>query len=161
MVKNFNKKLHPWYVTGITDSEGSFSVYIKKISENKLTVSLEFKVTQKKHSESILYNLQEYFSGGTVVIDNRKSDTKKFHITSLSFIIAKVIPHFQSYPCITSKNLNFKDWSKIANLLIKKEQKNIIIRKESKRLNIYLIEWIVIDILKKNFIIVIIHVLII
>jgi len=97
--------LHPWYITGLTDSEGSFSCYIQRSTVNKITVSLEFKITQKSHSEDILYQIKEYFSAGSVVIDNRKTDTKKYHITNLNLILEKIIPHFEVYPCLTSKNL--------------------------------------------------------
>jgi hypothetical protein len=45
----------------------------------------------------------------SVVIDNRKTDTKKYHIKSLEFIQDKIIPHFDSFPCLTSKYLNFRD----------------------------------------------------
>ena len=47
---------------------------------------------------------------------NRKTDTKKFHIKSLKLILEKVIPHFDKYPCLTSKELNYKDWKKIVEL---------------------------------------------
>jgi LAGLIDADG endonuclease len=108
-----NAKLKPWQVTGLTDGfvEGGFYCSILK-TEFGLTgfkVKLEFKVTQKTHSKGILYELQEYFGCGSVVIDNRKTDTKKYHITSLSAIIEKILPHFDSYPCLTSKYLNFSD----------------------------------------------------
>lgn len=94
------------------------------------TVSLEFKITQKSHSESILYEIKDYFSAGSVVIDNRKTDTKKYHLTNLNLILEKVIPHFLAlsleererahiYPCLTSKNLNFKDWKKVGTLISK------------------------------------------
>uniref|UniRef100_UPI00223816D7 LAGLIDADG endonuclease n=1 Tax=Ramaria rubella TaxID=113071 RepID=UPI00223816D7 len=118
-----NAKLEPWQVTGLTDGEGGFYCSILK-SEYGLTgfkVKLEFKVTQKTHSEGILYEIQEYFGCGSVVIDNRKTDTKKYHITSLSSIIEKIIPHFESYPCLTSKYLNFSDWKKIAFIMTNKE----------------------------------------
>ena len=103
----------------MTDSEGSFSCYVQRISplKDKITVSLEYKVAQKSHSENVLYEIKSYFSDGSVVIDNRKTDTKKFHITNLEVILEKIIPHFEAYPCLTSKNLNFKDWKKIAFIL--------------------------------------------
>jgi LAGLIDADG DNA endonuclease family protein len=121
LIKN---KLQPWAVTGFTDSEGTFSCYIKHKKDNKITVSFEYKVAQKRHSENILYSLMSYFSVGSVVIDNRKSDTKKYHVTSLYDIIHSIIPHFNSYPCLTSKNLNFKDWALIAKLVKDKEHLN-------------------------------------
>lgn len=104
-------RLEPWWITGITDSEGSFTCYIKN-NDKTLTnysVTLEYKVTQKEHSESILYDLKSFFDTGSVVIDNRKSETKKYHVTSIKSIVEKVIPHFNSYNCLTSKYLNFKD----------------------------------------------------
>jgi len=45
----------PWQVTGLVDGEGGFNCYISH-SGNDLTnpsVKLEFKVTQKKHSEGV------------------------------------------------------------------------------------------------------------
>ena len=89
---NNQNLLNPWYITGLTDSEGSFSCYVQRISpfKDKMTVSLEFKVTQKSHSENVLYDLKTYFTGGSVVIDNRKTDTKKYHINSS--IIEKIKP---------------------------------------------------------------------
>jgi len=52
------KFLSPWWVTGITDSEGNFSINYNKNS-NKITYS--FKVTQKGHSLVILNDLKTFF----------------------------------------------------------------------------------------------------
>jgi hypothetical protein len=116
-------KLNPWYITGLTDSEGTFSCYIQRETKEKITVSLEFKIAQKSHSEKVLFDIMSYFSVGSVVIDNRKTDTKKYHVTNINFILEKILPHFDSYPCLTSKNLKFLDWKKIAILL--SEKKNL------------------------------------
>lgn len=114
-------KIHPWYITGFTDSEGTFSCYIQKMDPlmEKISVTLEYKVTQKSHSESVLYDIKNYFSAGSVVIDNRKTDTKKYHITNLELILNNIIPHFDKYPCVTSKNLNYQDWKEVAILISK------------------------------------------
>lgn len=107
------KNLSPWQVTGLTDGEGGFYCSILKTSStngtDRLRVKLEFKVVQKSHSEGVLFKLQNFFSCGTVVIDNRKTDTKKYHVTSINEILNKIIPHFETYPCLTSKFLNFRD----------------------------------------------------
>ena len=60
-----------------------------------------------------------------MVIDNRKTDTKKFHINSLKLILEKVIPHFEEYPCLTSKELNYRDWKKICLIMSQKEHLTI------------------------------------
>lgn len=119
-----NAKLNPWQVTGLTDGEGGFfcSILTSDNSSTGFNFKLEFKVTQKSHSEGILHEIKEFFNCGSVVIDNRETETKKYHVTSLSKIIEKIIPHFDSYPCLTSKHLNFKDWKEIALIMSKKEQ---------------------------------------
>jgi len=123
MINNTINKflLEPWYITGLTDSEGAFSCYIQRSTKDKISVSLEFKITQKSHSESVLYSIKDYFSAGTVVIDNRNTDTLKYHITNLNLILDKIIPHFDNYPCLTSKYLNYQDWKKVAILISQKK----------------------------------------
>jgi hypothetical protein len=122
-----NELLMPWQVTGLADGEGGFNCSILNTRKGLTgkTVKLEFKVTQKTHSEGILYELKKFFDCGSVVIDNRKTDTKKYHVTALSHILEKIIPHFDSYPCLTSKNLNFSDWKKIVLIMSKKEHLTI------------------------------------
>jgi thiamine monophosphate synthase len=73
------------------------------------SVKLEFKVTQKENSEKILHKLTDYFGCGSVVIDNKKTATKKFRVSSLKNILEIIIPHFDLYPCLTSKFLNYND----------------------------------------------------
>lgn len=120
-----NTVLNPWQVTGFTDAEGSFTYSLSKNNIENLATkfNLEFKVTQKSHSEGILYEFKNYFGCGSVVIDNRKTDTKKYHVKSLNQIIDKIIPHFDFYPCLTSKQNNFIDWKKIAFMM--KEKKHL------------------------------------
>lgn len=118
-----NKNLKPWQVTGYTDSEGSFICTIIKTGTGKtgFKVSLEYKVTQKDHSEGILIELYNYFNCGSIIIDNRKSGTKKYRVVSLSDILNKIIPHFENYPCITSKFLNYTEFKLIAELMAEKK----------------------------------------
>jgi len=52
-----NEKLTPWQVTGLVDGEGSFTTYMPQTDKGLFSVSLEFKVVQKAHSEGLLYEL--------------------------------------------------------------------------------------------------------
>lgn len=110
-VSRINESLKPWQVTGLADGEGAFVCTISETGKGVTgkSVSLEFKVTQKSHSSGILYELQEFFNCGSVVIDNRETDTKKYRVKSLDSILEKIIPHFETYPCLTSKYLNFRE----------------------------------------------------
>ena len=104
---NPNMLLMPWYVTGLVDGEGSFGF---TITESK--IRFEFKVTQKRINAGILYELEKYFKVGSVIIDNRSDETLKYHVTNREELINVILPHFASYPLVTSKKLNFFDFKK-------------------------------------------------
>jgi len=108
--------LAPQWVTGIIDSEGNFSVTIQE-TNNKSKVSLALKVTQKEHSKGILLDLQNYFGCGNIYIDNRKENAYKFSVNKINDILTKVIPHLDNYPLLTSKNLDYLDFKKVALLV--------------------------------------------
>jgi len=78
---------------------------------------LSYKVTQKEHSAGILYDLQRYFGCGNVHIDNRKEKALKFNVTKIDDIINKIIPHFEKYPLLTYKNLDYQDFRKVAHMI--------------------------------------------
>lgn len=53
----------------------------------------------------------------SVVIDNRKENAFKFNVNKLDDIINKIIPHFDKYPLLTSKNLDYLDFRKVAYMM--------------------------------------------
>ncbi len=108
--------LSPQWVTGIIDSEGNFSVSIQE-TNNKPKVSLALKVTQKEHSKGILLDLKNYFGCGNIYIDNKKENAYKFSVNKIEDILTKVIPHLDNYPLLTSKNLDYLDFKKVALLM--------------------------------------------
>lgn len=111
-----NLKLNPMWVTGITDGEGNFSVNITK-GINKPKINLTFKIDQKEDSAGILHDLSRYFNCGKIVNDNR--GYKSFKVVKLTDILNIIIPHFDKFPLITSKQLNYLDFKKIALMLDK------------------------------------------
>jgi len=57
-------KLTAWYVTGITDGEGSFQMTIQDFKGQGLKgfkPFLEFKLTEKKYSIDLLLKLKNFF----------------------------------------------------------------------------------------------------
>lgn len=127
---NPDKKLASWWVTGITDAEGCFSIFEQKTSMG-IKIILGFKVTQKAHSMGILYDLERYFNCGRIHIDSRKDDAYKFNVNKLEDILNIIIPHFDKYPLLTSKRLDYLDFKRVALMMkdglhLKKEGQEII-----------------------------------
>lgn len=128
--------LAPQWVTGIIDSEGNLSILVQK-TKNGHKISLAFKVAQKEHSKGILLDLQKYFGCGNLYWDNKKEDAYKFSVNKIDDIINKVIPHLDKYPLLTSKNLDYLDFRKVALLmknklhLNKEVMDNILLTKDN------------------------------
>uniref|UniRef100_UPI0023D865BD hypothetical protein n=1 Tax=Gonatophragmium mori TaxID=2966219 RepID=UPI0023D865BD len=102
-------KLNPWWVTGIVDAEGNFSINYNSQS-NKITFS--FKVTQINHSINILKYLKDFFNQGYVYVDNKNTSGYKFIVSDIDALISTIIPHFDKYPLKTSKQLDYLSWRK-------------------------------------------------
>lgn len=63
------RPLDPNYVTGLIDGEGSFNITLSKdenIQQTTGSVVCEMHVTQKAHSASVLYLLQEFVGCGII-----------------------------------------------------------------------------------------------
>lgn len=108
--------LNPYNITGYFDGEGCFSVTIYKNPKMKTGISFTFSVEMKQHSNSahILKGVQQYFNNkGHISFSNKHKSVMRFKISKLNDILNLVIPHFDKYPLITSKNLNYIDFKKV------------------------------------------------
>jgi len=105
--------LSPWWVTGIIDSEGNFSVFFQE-TKNGYKISLAFKVTQKEHSKGILLALQKFYGCGNIYLDNKKENAYKYSVNKIEDIVLKIIPHLDKYPLRTSKYLDYLDFREVA-----------------------------------------------
>ena len=105
-------KLLPYGVTGNFDGEGCFSVSVYKNKKMKtgysITVTAEIK--QAKLSENILHGVKFYFNDkGSITSHNNIS---RYKVSSINDIITYIIPHFDNYPLLSSKQLNYLDFKK-------------------------------------------------
>jgi hypothetical protein len=83
--------------------------------------SVTFSVEFKQHSNSInvLYLLKEFFNDkGHISFSNKEKTIARYKISNLNDIVNLILPHFENYPLVTSKYLNFLDFKK-AILFIK------------------------------------------
>lgn len=113
--------IKPWWVTGIVDSEGNFSINYN-VNTKKCTFS--FKVTQNVNSVIILHYLKEFFEVGNISIDNRKTNGYKYIVSNRKDLVNVIIPHFEKYPLEGSKHLDFLDLKNCV-LLMEESSNNI------------------------------------
>jgi hypothetical protein len=114
LLNNKNITLKPWWITGIVDSEGNFSINYNTKSK-KMTFA--FKVTQNKESLAILTYLKEYFKIGNINIDNINTNGYKYIVSNRKDLINVIFPHFDNYPLQGSKYLDYLDFKRSILLL--------------------------------------------
>lgn len=100
------------WVSGFVDGEGSFN-----ITRVKNTYQFEFKITQHYASIHTLVAIQLFFKVGSVVINDSKANTMKYHITKVTDLVNVIIPFFDMFPLRTSKNLNYQAFKKAVLLV--------------------------------------------
>nr|QCB16477.1 hypothetical protein [Armillaria gallica] len=112
--------LRPWNITGYYDGEGCFNISIYSNKKMKLGYSVTFSAEIKQHSNSInlLNSIKAYFKGkGSISFSNKSQSVSRYKISNLKDIINLVIPHFDKYPLVTSKHLNYLDFKKVILLI--------------------------------------------
>ena len=83
-------------------------------------------ITQSIKSIKVLQIIKDYFNCGVIKIDNKKSNTMKYQVSSYKEIANKIIPFLDKYPLLTSKYLNYLNFKEAINLMLNKEtQKGI------------------------------------
>ena len=118
---NFTSQLlNPWFITGFTDAEGCFGLYIYKNAALKIGwyTFLEFKITLHVKDKKLLENIKIYFGVG--VISKHGENLCNYSIKSIKDI-QKVINHFDKFPLKTKKIKDYKNFKKAYYIIINKE----------------------------------------
>ena len=105
------------WVSGFVSAEGNFDVGIKK-SKNIVgyQVYLRFRVSQHARDTQLMELLVNYLGAGRLEKDNR-GPAVYLVVTKFSDLNHKIIPFFNQYKILGTKNLDYLDWCKIANLI--------------------------------------------
>jgi len=117
-------KLNPWFVTGLTDAEGCFGLYLYKKSTSKLGwyVILDYKITLHEKDVNLLNQLQIYFSAGSVF--NHGKQTKQFGVRSIKDLQI-LINHFDQYTLKTQKLNDYNLFKEAFKIVLNKEHLTI------------------------------------
>jgi hypothetical protein len=105
-------------ISGYVDGEGCFTVSISPRA--KLVVGWEvrpsFSVSQNGDRAEVLHAIQVHFGCGNIRPD-RSDKTLKWETRRLEDILGRVIPHFDSYPLLSGKRLDFERFAVICQLM--------------------------------------------
>nr|YP_010130174.1 LAGLIDADG endonuclease [Clavaria fumosa]QPZ51076.1 LAGLIDADG endonuclease [Clavaria fumosa] len=93
---NKPKFLTPWFISGLIDGEGSFSISIYKSNEHKLHwgVRTVFVIDLHEWEYFLLLKLQEYFGGIGTIYRNKVRNTVNYSVAGIQELKNIIIPHF-------------------------------------------------------------------
>lgn len=132
-VSSINKSLDPYFVTGYSDGESSFSIRLRKSIDSKWGYKIlpVFSIGAQinPHNKILLEKVKEFFpprpslrrGGGRRGIGWISASGNMFTYEVTSFNSLQVIrKHFEKYPLETSKSIHFLLWCEVIDLLLKK-----------------------------------------
>ena len=115
-------KLNPWFITGLVEGEGCFTVSFS--FRKKLKVGIEtrpsFSISLNQRDLELLKKVHEFFGCGAIRF-SKGDRTYKYESRSTSDLTRLIIPHFQKYPLTGSKAKDFQIFADIC----KKVQANL------------------------------------
>ena len=115
-----SKILDSWFLTGFTDGEGCFGLYIYKNTSSKSGwyAFLDFKFTIHKRDKEILNKIKFYFNAGE--ISKHREQSINYGLRSVKDI-SLIINHFDNFPLKTKKLNDFKLFKLAFDIIKNKE----------------------------------------
>ena len=116
---NTKAKLNPWFVTGLIDGEGTFSISIMKDKEYKLAwkVRSVFQIALHSRELSLLLELQAFFGGIGSISQSKSHNMVIYSVAGIKDLKTIIIPHFENYYLLTQKAADFILFTKIVELM--------------------------------------------
>jgi len=110
------------YVSGFVDGEGSFLVFFSPRSKLKTGIEVRpsFSVSQRTDRSEVLWSIKGLFGCGQIRY-SKKDNTYKYEVRSLEDLNGKIIPHFNKFPLLSSKQKEVETFSVICSKVLNKE----------------------------------------
>lgn len=111
-------KLDLWFLTGISDAEGSFGVNLSKDSSRKsgYIITHFFMMGLNIKDRPILESIKSTLGVGEIYL-HPQDNTCRYKVSNIDQLLNVVIPHFKAYPLVTQKHFDFKIFQKILKLV--------------------------------------------
>lgn len=121
---NNNFIMNPGYISGLTQSDGSFfcSIIISSKHRFGLQFRPKFTITADLDSKYVLDDIKLFFNCGNVTINN-KNHTAEFEVVKIKELHDIIIPHFLKYPVFCAKLHAFILFKEIVIALFNKEKR--------------------------------------
>ena len=106
------------YISGFVDGEGCFCVSFQPSKRHRFgwEVRPSFSVSQNAERAELLQVIQKSWECGFIRPD-RSDKTLKFEVRTIGDLVSKVIPHFRSYPLMSSKQADVVRFARICELV--------------------------------------------
>ncbi len=112
------------YVSGFVDGEGCFCVSFQPSLRHLLgwEARPSFSISPNADRAQLLYMLQHRWGCGSIRPD-RSDKTLKFEVRNLKDLVDTVVPHFQRYPLLSSKQADFAFFSEVCQRMRRGEHR--------------------------------------
>ncbi len=113
-------KLNPNYITGFTDAEGCFHISIvdKARSVTGSDVRARFQITLHSKDKELLEKIKNTFEVGKIL--NRGDNVYYYQVSNVKDL-GVIINHFDKYPLLTQKRVDFEQFKLVVEKMINKE----------------------------------------
>lgn len=127
-VNTYNKpleksnNLHPSYISGFFDGEGSFIILVLKRETYKYGWNIVpvFTINLGGRDTTLLKRIQSYFGVGKISI-RKKDGSVYFTVNSVKDLVNVIIPHFDKYPLLTEKQADYEIFKQIVIIMYNKQ----------------------------------------
>jgi LAGLIDADG DNA endonuclease family protein len=123
--------LSPGYISGLTQTDGSFFCSILLSPKHRFGIQFrpKYTITADLDSKYVLDKIQAYFNCGLITINNKKH-TAEFVVNKLEDLNNIIIPHFNNYSIFCGKLHAFNIFKQIVLALFNKEKRTLEERRE-------------------------------
>jgi hypothetical protein len=120
-MKYNTKILHPAWVTGFIDGEGTFYCGISPKSDMKIgfQVTLQFVITQHIRDVVLMQKLVDFFTCGYLAKDG--ATKYQFRIRNINDLETHLFPLLEDYPLQTQKSKDYWAFKQIHGLILAKK----------------------------------------
>jgi hypothetical protein len=123
---NSSSNVNPWFISGFSDAEGSFTIIIDKNNKRTLgwRVQSKFQIGLHKRDLSLLLQIQQFLGGIGSIYIHPTRNIVNYSVDSIKDL-AILINHFEKYPLLTQKAADFILFKQVVKLINNKAHLSI------------------------------------